>query len=223
MPLTTRTLAVLLLVVSLGACSSNGSDEAASTTTTEAGSASSTTTEPDAETTTTTDDTTTTTGSAETTTTQGGAGGGSEDDYNDALATGLSAEADDSELVVTPDQAECVAPLWVDIVTVDTLRAENVAPADLEDPDFSYTGLGLSVDQGTEMIDGAVACDVDLYGQFRAFLAEDLDAAQAACLDDGLSDELLRSFLAESITVEELPADLEAELDGITAGCGIEE
>lgn len=210
----TRALAALLLALALGACSSNGGDDAAPTTEA-ADPTNTTTTDPD--------EVTTTTDPDDGTTTEGGSGGASEAGYVEALAVGLAAPGDESEVVVTRDEADCIAPAWIDIVTVDVLVDAEVAPVDLEDPDFDYTELGLSGDQGTAMIDATKQCDVDLAGQFSDFLAQDLDDTQAACLEGELNTDLVDRFLAQSLVVEDLPADLRAEFDAIALECGIEQ
>lgn len=205
---TTRTFAAVALVLFVGACSSGGSDDTdPPTTTTEAGEGTTTSTGPD----------------DEPTTTGGGTDGGDEADYVEALANGLATQGDDSELVITEDQADCMAPAWVDIVTVETLVAAEAAPADLEDPDFSYTELGLSVEEGVALISAAMGCDVDLVGQFTEFLAQDLDPTQTACLEGELTDDLVERFLAEALVVEDPSIELEAEFDAVTATCGLED
>lgn len=192
---------VAALVLAVSACGASGSDDAASTTVAE-------------ETTTSADEATTTT-----------EGGPSESDadadaYAEGLAVGLaSADEESGELVLSSDEAECVAPEWVDLIGVDTLTGADVVPEDLEDPDFQFTDLGLDPDTGGDMIDAFGDCDVDIISEFYETLSADLDDEQVDCLVDELGDEQARQFLIEALVQTDLSAELNDELERIDSVC----
>lgn len=206
----TRSAVALLLIAGLGACSSGGSDDDADRTTTTA-EAEGATSDP-------VEETTTTEADEGTTTTSDDEAEGSEADYVEAIATSLGT-SDESGLVVTPEEADCVAPEWVDVIGVDTFVDAGVAPADVAEDTFTPDELGLDVDQGLELIDAFEGCDVDVYAQYFDVLSEGLDDTQKACLEGEFDQELSRQFLAEALTQPEPSAELEATLDDIDQTC----
>jgi hypothetical protein len=156
-------LLVLLVVLglSVAACGSSGSDDASDETTTTAAA-------DDAG-----DD-----AADETTTTQGGEPGEdgepgddevpepvdvSEEEYVDALTTNLSSGSeDDGDLVLSDEEAACLAPQWVDAITVDLLQQQGVTVEDLSDPGFDGADLGMELAQGEAMVAAFGACDIDV-------------------------------------------------------------
>ncbi|MCU1497536.1 MAG: hypothetical protein JWM47_1489 [Acidimicrobiales bacterium] len=196
----TAALCVVLLIAGLAACSSNGASD--SSTSTSDGPAEGTTA-----------------------TTEGGSGvDGEAAAFTTALSEGLAAgDPDDGDLEVSEDEAACIAPQWIGTIGVDALVEGDVSPSDLEDPDFSFPGLGLGEDQGFDMIDAFVDCDVDIYEQFDDVVTEDLTDTQAACLRGEMDEDLARRFLAEAAIDDELSSGLEATLDAIDEKCKLSE
>lgn len=193
---------VTALVIALSACGASGGDDAASTTTTAE------------ETTTSVDEATTTTEDAPS------EPAGDADAYAEGLAVGLaSADEESGELVLTTDEAECVAPEWVDLIGVDTLAGADVAPEDLEDPDFQFSDLALDPETGGDMIDAFGDCDVDIISEFYETLSADLDDEQIDCLVDELGDDQARQFLIEALVQTDLSAELNDELERIDSVC----
>lgn len=195
--------AALLFVVS--ACGASGTeDDASSTTVAE-------------ETTTTAEEATTTTRDESTTTSEPD---GDAAAYAEALATGLSSgDAEDGDLILSSDEAECVAPDWIDIIGVETLTDADVTPGDLEDPDYQFADLGLDTDTGGEMIDAFGTCDVDIIDEFYETLSAGLDDEQVACLTEELGDDQAREFLIEALVQIDLSVELSDELERIDSVC----
>jgi hypothetical protein len=196
----------LALVLPVAACSS---DSEGSSTTTRPASSTSTTDAGGG-------------GSTSSTSTTGGSGepSGDADAYAASLAKGLTqVESSGAELRVSAEEADCVAPRWIEVIGLDRLGDRGVAPADLEDPDFDFPGLGLSDDDGLGMVDAFTDCGVDLYQQFTDVLAEGLDATQKACLERELTDDLARTFLSQTLTSSDMSADLSKTLDAIDQAC----
>lgn len=196
---------VAALLLALSACGASGGDDAASTTTVA--------------------EETTTTADEATTTTEDGPTNSSEPDgdasaYADGLAVGLtSGDEESGELVLSSDQAECVAPEWIDIIGVDTLTGADVTPQDLEDPDYQFTDLRLDADTGGDMIDAFGDCDVDIISEFYETLSADLDDEQVDCLVEELGDDQARQFLIEALVQTDLSAELNDELERIDSVC----
>lgn len=203
-------LCTLLLIGGLAACSSKDGDDA--TTTTKVAKAATTTTAAGGN-----DETTTTAGDDSGDDAQGGA-------YASSLATGLSSgDPDNGDLELSQEEADCVAPRWIEIIGEDTLVDKDVKPADLEDPDYTYSDLGMDEDQGLEMIDAFVDCDVNIYEQLDEVLTSDLDETKAKCLRDEMDKDLIRQFLAQAIIADQPTDELQSKLDAIDKKCGLSE
>ena len=111
--------------------------------------------------------------------------------------------------------------IWVAVMGPGILAGKKVAPADLENPDYPFPKLDLSLDQGLKMVDAYSTCHVNIFQQFTAVLAEGLDATQTACLRTNLSDEVARQFLAATLVSDDASADLSSTLDKIDAACNL--
>lgn len=202
----------LALVAGLAACGATGDDDGSTDGTTAPASDE------------TTDDTTVTEDPTETTEDASPRGeGGDEQAYVDALAANLSGGEDDGQLVVSEQDAPCVAQGWVDIVGVDTLAGAGVDPDELADPDsnFNTTDLELDVEQGRDMVEAAEDCGVDLLGQFRGFLTQGLAPDQVDCLNDELDDDFLGEVIAQALVNDEPSADLEDEFERLDSVCSL--
>ena len=145
--------------------------------------------------------------------------GGTAADYAASLTVGLARTTGKEELQMSKAEAGCVSSIWVAVMGAGPLAAKKVAPADLENPDFAFPALGLSLDQGFKMVDAYSACDVNIFEQFTAVLSEGLDATQTACLQRELTDDVTRQFLAATLVSNETSADLSSTLDKIDATC----
>lgn len=194
-------LLAILLMGAVASCGASGGSDASEKTTT-------------------TDGKTATTEKDETTTTEKKKGGGDDGAYADAIATGLSGQSD-GEFVFNNSEAECVAPEWVDIIGTDTFESKSVKPADLEDPDFKFSSLGLDEGQASDMIDAIEGCDVDVVSELRDLIDADLDSDQKACAASELDDETIREVLEQSIYLDDPSTELQDELDRIDAKCGL--
>ncbi len=145
--------------------------------------------------------------------------GGTAADYAASLTVGLTRTSGKQELQLSKTEAGCVAEVWVAVMGAAVLADKKVAPADLENPDFAFPKLGLSLDQGLKMVDVYSTCHVNIFEQFTAVLAEGLDATQTACLRANLTDEVTRQFLAATLVSNATSADLSSTLDKIDTTC----
>ena len=201
-------LFAVLLIATLAACSSSGSDDAAD--------------EKDKTTTTAADKTTTTeSGTEKSTTTEGGSTPG-DSNYTAALAKGLAGgDEADGDLVLSDDEAACVAESWIGTIGTDRLSGKDITPEDLEDPDFTYSDLELSASEGQEMIDAFGDCDVDIETKLLDSLSQDLDAEQKDCLEGELTPEIQNQLLVEALTQEDFSDELGQILEDLQTTCNL--
>ena len=77
-----------------------------------------------------------------------------EADYLAAIERSLSGGAGGG-LTTTPEQAECMAPKWLETIGVDTLKEQDIAPSqigdDVDDDGSALSDLGLTDEQGTAL------------------------------------------------------------------------
>lgn len=157
--------------------------------------------------------------SGSTATTTGGTsesvGDASEDDYVSAVAATLTKSGED-DLQLTQEQADCVAPKWIDTIGVDRLKDKGISPDEIGDDadDGDLSQLGLSEDEGGELYDAFAACDVDIRQEFVDSLSsdEDLSEEAVACLDDAIDSDLLRRLMVTTITQGDEALDEDSEL-----------
>ena len=100
--------------------------------------------------------------------TGGSSGGGdassaTEDDYLAAIEAQFTATGGDS-LELTDEQAECVAPKWLDVITVDKLKEKGITPDDVraDTDNEKLATLGLSEADAEKMYAAFGDCDVDV-------------------------------------------------------------
>lgn len=181
-------LAALVLVV-LAGCSADGSDDAAD----------------DAETSTTAPSSDTTDGERTTTTTEAAGGAtGSEQAYIEAVADAMR-EVEDPTFPIDDEQADCLAPRWVDAIGYQTLLDAGVTPEVLggsEDGDTSAEFEDV-VDRARaeKLVDAFGDCDLDLEQFFYEGLQSDgsMTADQGACLRDRLPEGYIRELMITSM------------------------
>jgi len=162
------------------------------------------------------------------------------DDDDDAGGGDVSAEAqpyvdaigaqfrtgDESELQLSQEQADCVAPRWVDAIGVDTFEAEGVTPEEITDEsEDELPTLGLDESQGNALYDAFEDCDVDVPALLLDSIVAggDIDDATRDCLQDALDGDLVRSLMVAVVTQgdDALSEDeaLAEEFSGALDGC----
>lgn len=208
-------LGLLTVLVLLAGCSASGSDDGAdgaapaSTSSTTSGSStadpSTTTTEAEAE---------------ETTTTEGGGGApSSKQAYIDAVAETMR-DVEDSDFPIDDDQADCLAPRWVDAIGYETLLDAGVTPEVLggsEDGDTTAEFEDV-VDRprAEKLVDAFGACGIDLDEFFYDSLTSDGSATadQVECLRGRLPDEFVRDLMVTSMDGGDDALDADPDLEG---------
>ena len=148
-----------------------------------------------------------------------------EQPYVDAVIDNFRT-ADEDELRLTDEQAECVGPKWIDTIGVERMEEAGLEPSDISsDSESDIAELGLSEEEGGELYDAFGACDVDLEALFVDSLAADQDLTDEdrECLADNFDDDFLRRIIIVSLTqgddALEDDEELTSELFGVFAEC----
>jgi len=196
--------ALTLALIAVGCGSSGGSDGSASTTEAER----STTTKAE--------------GSSTTKADSGGSGTASADDYAEAFVANLSTgKKEDGNLVISEEQATCVAPKVVDAVTVEALQSGDAGTGDIADPGFDWSDLGMTEAQAQDAIDAFGACDVDLTALFAESLTIGLTAEQQSCVKDNVDGDQVERLLVANFSSGESEKEFEAVIKTLTDACDL--
>jgi len=196
---------VALAVAALAGC---GDDDDASTTT--AGSTATTTVTSAASSSDDTDGTGSSVSAADAT----------EADYLAAIERSLSTG---DGLTTSSEQAECMAPKWLDTVGIDRLKEHAIAPSqigdDVNDDGSALSDLGLTSDEGNALYDAFDECDVDIQQKFVDFVTEGQSAEVVTCVADALTPDLLRRLMVSSIVEAQPDDELQAEFEAAVGPC----
>jgi hypothetical protein len=117
--------------------------------------------------------------------------------YVDAMIDSFD-NADPAELQIDREQAQCLAPRWVEILRPERLAEEGIEPEDFAaEGDVDLSVVGLSEAEGNELYDALGACDIDVRNLFIQSLTagEDLSEDEVQCVDDAIDDDLLRRIM----------------------------
>jgi hypothetical protein len=147
-----------------------------------------------------------------------------EDDYLAAIERSLARGAETGQLVISSEQAECVAPKWLDIIGFDRLTEQGITPAqigdDIDDDGSALSDLGLTEDEGNALYDAFGECSVDVEQQFLTAITDELNQEAAACVADAVSGDLLRRLLVAVLVQGDAAEDeLQADIGAAVAPC----
>jgi hypothetical protein len=134
--------------------------------------------------------------------------------YVDAFVDS-AANAEEDELQLSSEQAECFGTRFVEIVGVDRLEDAGVTPDDFgDDSDMDFSELGLTEDEGGEIYDAFGECDVDIRQEFLASLGadEELSDEDRECVADAFDEDLLRRILVTTFVEGEDALENDEEL-----------
>jgi len=142
--------------------------------------------------------------------------------YVDAFVTGFQ-QTDDDDVVITSEQAECLGPRFVDVLRAERLEAAGVTPDRISTGvDLDFAALGLEESDGDELYDAFGACDLDLRESLLTGMAGS-DAEARACVEETLTDEMVRTFFVTSIvqgvTAAQSDPDVQDALTAVFAAC----
>jgi hypothetical protein len=194
---------LLLALVAVGCGSSGGSEDGGGDTTTTGAEA--TTTTPD-------DDTT--------------AAEGDEADYLDAIRSNLTTGSEeDQNLVIADGEGDCVAPVWLEVITVAGFASVDASADDVSDPGFSYEDLELDADQAQALIDAFEPCGVDIYAKLAESFTQGLSEEQQACAMEEIDPEIANALLLTAFSTEAGDGGTEfaAMIEQLTEACDLPE
>lgn len=199
-------LGVVAALVLLAGCGSSGSEDRSDG----GASSASSTTAPSSDTTADGDETTTTT--------DDGDAPDSKEAYVQAVAESMR-EVDDEEFPIDDEQADCLAPLWVDAIGYETLLDAKVTPEVLGGTEDGETDAKFEdvVDRprAEKLVDTFGQCGVDLEDFFFEGLASDGSAtpAQIDCIRGRLPDGFVRNLMITSMDGGDDALDSDANLE----------
>ena len=136
--------------------------------------------------------------------------------YVDAMIESFD-NSDPDELQIDREQAQCLAPRWVEAIGPERLAEAGIEPEDFSsDQDVDLSTVGLTEDDGNEMYDAFEACGIDIKNVFVQSMAtdEELSAEDAECLEGAVDDDLLRRILVTTFVEGEDALDQDEELTG---------
>jgi hypothetical protein len=139
-------------------------------------------------------------------------GASSDDPYVQALAQSMREDPDDLQL--DQEQADCLAPRFVEILDPARLEEAGITPEQLADDDDAIVQLGMSEEEGGQMYDALGECDVDARALFLEGMTEDsgMSEEDRACLEEAIDDDFIRQLVAITLTQGEDALDGNDEL-----------
>ena len=126
---------------------------------------------------------------------------GSASDYRQALIDSYKPE----NAPFTKNQAQCLAPKWVEAIGVDTFKEAGIPPADVAKGSKSLDDIGITKAMAEAMVAAMHGCDIDtlaLLVQVTTGGAK-LSPAQQSCFEEAVTPEELDAFLVSLYTGEE--------------------
>jgi hypothetical protein len=139
------------------------------------------------------------------------------EDYEGALVEQFTGGGG-SNLVLAPEAASCLAPRWVEAMTVERLQQAGTTVADLADPSFDVTVLELPQDAAEAMAASFGECDVNLIDEFAVQLAGEAPDVQDCIVDTIDEDEFYR-LVALGFAGEDTDTGFEELYDGLVQEC----
>jgi hypothetical protein len=163
----------------------------------------------------------TTTETSESTTTETPSGGTSEE-YSAAFVTSMTTGDPASGVLVLPiDKAECLAPRFVDIITLKTLQDNDVTVDEAADPDFDQSELGLTEAQGKAMAAAYAPCGLDLLTLTAGLLADDLTPEQIQCATEHIDAAKNEALWAKALQSTLAGGEFEALVTPAIQACDL--
>ena len=140
--------------------------------------------------------------------------------YVDAMIDSFD-NADPGELQIDRDQAQCLAPKWVETMGPDRLAEAGIQPEDFAaEGDVDLSTVGMTKDDGNELYDAMGECDIDVKTLFVESFAsdQDLSAEDRECFANALDDDLLRRIMVTTLVEGEEALNQDEELSGDLIG-----
>lgn len=124
--------------------------------------------------------------------------------YVDAMTDSLRVHGA-GDLALTPAEARCIAPKWVNILRPERLDEAGVAPQDLASADGldeKAPEVALTDGEISKLVDAFGECELDLQRAFVGSLTAGaaLGPDDEACLVEAIPDDLTRRSVAMAVT-----------------------
>jgi hypothetical protein len=148
--------------------------------------------------------------------TAGTAGAADAQAYVDAMIESFD-NSDPDELQIDREQAQCLAPQWVETIGVDRLAAAGIEPQDFaEEGNVDLTAVELTEEDGNAMYDAMADCDIDVRSIFIGSLTTgaSLSEEDIQCVDDAIDDDLLRRIMVTVLVEGDDGLNQDQELAG---------
>jgi hypothetical protein len=137
--------------------------------------------------------------------------------YTTAIAAYLRSSGG---VALEAEQAECAAPGWVEVITLERFESSGQTPDDIAAGTLQTVDLGLDEGDGQQLLDALTGCEVELRGLFMSSVSPDLDVE---CIDRELSDESIEQLLREALVNTEPSEQLSDEIDRVGEACGLDD
>jgi hypothetical protein len=137
--------------------------------------------------------------------------------YTTAIAAYLQSSGG---VALEAEQAECAAPGWVEVITLERFESSGQTPDDIAAGTLQTVDLGLDEGDGQQLLDALTGCEVELRGLFMSSVSPDLDVE---CIDRELSDESIEQLLREALVNTEPSEQLSDEIDRVGEACGLDD
>ncbi len=144
------------------------------------------------------------------------------EDYATAFVINLSSgKKDEGNLVLSEDEATCVAPRLVDAIGVQTFQDTDVTPDDIEQPRLRRAPCSTSARSvGEEIVRGrSAACNVDIVALFAESLTAGLTAEQQSCVAENVDAKQVEALLVKTFSTGESDTEFEAVIEDLTQKC----
>jgi hypothetical protein len=147
---------------------------------------------------------------------------GTAQEYTAAFVTALSSgKAEDGDLVLPKAAAECVAPKWVDIMTLDLLHSSGTTVEDASDTSFDPADVGMDDGQASELVASFGECDFDIYAELALALSAGLGEDVQQCVSENVDPKLGEALLVKTFSTGESDAEFEAFLGALDKVCDL--
>lgn len=120
-----------------------------------------------------------------------------EAEYVEALAADLAAwEPGMGDLELTDEEAQCIAPRWVDALTVKALQQAGLIAEDMVN--FNIELLPIDEERGQTMLDSLVECGAEPALLVGELVAVSTTGAQRDCILDHIDPEQAEQVLVQA-------------------------
>jgi len=123
--------------------------------------------------------------------------------------------------VVSDDQVNCVAEISVGAIGVEAFTSRGLTAAEVADPAFSYSQLGMERSVANKVVGAYQTCGIDTRALVLASLASVINARQSDCIDSRVDEDLTKVVLAELLMYGTNSPETSVKIRAIARACGV--